>query len=76
MELIIAPSDSPFRYKNKQYKIIKAGIENGKAYASVNPENEDLEKEIIKRIERDKGLKVYLALGYHCFIDDYPQEIK
>ncbi len=71
MDLIIAPSSLPFRWKNNDYKIIECGIDNNKPYAKVEPENSQLEEELKKRIIKDYGLKVYLGLNYICFVEDY-----
>ena len=71
MDLTIAKSLLPFRWQGKDYIIKDAGLTNGKAHAKVEPDNPALVKELVARIERDKGLCVYLAFGYTCFVEDY-----
>lgn len=73
MDLVGAINDTPFRWKGKEYKIKSLGITNDLAYAEVEPENTELVDELKKRIERDRGLQVYLGPGYKCFIEEYPQ---
>jgi len=75
MDLIIAPSELPFRYKSKEYIIKKAGISDKEAYAEVEPKNENLETKLKERIKKDHGLKVYHGFNYVCFIEDYPQKL-
>lgn len=72
MNLIIAPSSLPFRWKGNQYKILECGIDNRVGYAKVDPPNSDLELELKRRVEQDNGLSVYLGLNYICFAEDYP----
>jgi len=75
MDLIIAPSQLPFRWNGKEYKILSCGIESGESYAEVEPKNETLEDELKQRIKQDNGLKVYLGLNYVCFTEDYPVDL-
>jgi len=75
MDLIIAPSGLPFRYKGKDYNLKRAGISDNEAYAEVEPKNEELEKKLKVRIKKDNGLKVYHGFSYVCFSEDYPQKL-
>ena len=47
------------------------GMLNGQAYATTTPDEPELVEEIKRRVEAERGLKVYLAFGYTCFIEDY-----
>jgi hypothetical protein len=71
MDIVIAPSSLPFKWNGKYYRIVKAGIANGTAYAETDPDEHDLEVLLRDRIQKDQGLKVYLASGYVCFIEDF-----
>lgn len=73
MDIVIAPSGLPFQFRGRQYRIVRAGIQRGQAYAVTDPPDQCLEAEFVRRIERDAALKVYLADGYTCFADEYPQ---
>jgi len=71
MDIVIAPSSLPFKWNGKYYRIVRAGIANDTAYAETDPKKNDLEELLRDRIQKDRGLKVYLASGYVCFIEDY-----
>ena len=70
MNTIIAPSGYPFRWKGGEYKINECGILNGIAYANITPPNPELVSEIVKRINRDQGLNLYLGAGFTRFAED------
>ena len=73
MELLGASCGLPFCWKGKDHKIKSWGIKNDLAYAEVEPENTELVDVLKRRIEKDRGLIVYLGPGYICFVEDYPQ---
>ena len=76
MPIVIATGDAPFRYSGSEYAIRRAGIdENGEAYATVVPFNDELAEELKRRISAEKGLRVYLGPGYRCFPEDYPADL-
>jgi len=72
--LTIVPPSLPFVWQAKQYRIIKCGIENYEAYASVEPSNDKLVAELERRIKKDGGLSLYQAYGYVCFVEDYRKQ--
>ncbi len=74
--MIIALDDYQFRYRGRAYRITKAGMRDGKAFAEVSPPDNELEGELCRRIERDDGLSVYMGFGYICFEDEHPQELE
>lgn len=72
MNIVIAPSSYPFRFEGREYRVLKSGFEDDVAYAEVSPPNERLRDELIRRIQREKSLTVYLGFGYVCFPEQYP----
>jgi hypothetical protein len=71
MDICIVPSTLLFKWNEKFYHIVRAGITDNVAYAETEPKEAALEASLADRIQKDHGLKVYLAPGYVCFIDDY-----
>lgn len=73
MDLSITPVFD-FRWNDKDYQIVKAGILNGEAFAQTEPGEPVLEQILRERILKDNGLKIYHAFGYTCFIEEYEQK--
>lgn len=71
MDICIAVNDIPFRWRGCDYKIIAAGISDGRPYAKVMPDSQELVAEFCVRLRRDQGLVVYMGNGYRCFPEDY-----
>lgn len=71
MDIIISHSDIPFRWRGCDYKIIESGISDGRPYAKVKPDNQELVAELCARLLKDEKLVVYVGNGFRCFLDDY-----
>lgn len=60
----------PFLWKGTFYQIVNAGIRSGQPYAIVQPPCQELTDILCSRIQKDKGLVVYLGDGFCCFLDE------
>lgn len=74
MDFHIVRLSTTFRWRGKEYTIDGCGMRGGIAYASTIPDEPDLVAEIKRGIEADHGLKLYLASGYTCFIEDHHRQ--
>lgn len=64
MDLVIAPSSLPIRWKDIDYQVVKAGIASGVPYAEVKPKNSELEAAIEHNLRVFGAIRVLWKSGY------------
>jgi hypothetical protein len=59
-----------FWFGGRAYRITQAGIRNEKAYASVEPSNDQLKAKLIQQLVENQNISYTTAQGYTLFSDE------
>ena len=62
---------SLFRWRGREYVVLKCELVDGRPVVEVQPSNEELEAELARRLQGENGIRIYHGFGYKCSVEDY-----